>query len=70
MNDHETVIVEKKREELIKEHRGLEEKLFKRMPLRDKIHSYVFAITFVGAILFGIWLVGYIVYALIFKSPR
>ncbi len=71
MNDHETVIVEKKREELIKECRGFDgEELFRRMPLRDKIHSYFFAITFVCLILFGVWLVGYIAYALVFKSLR
>ena len=70
MNDHETAIVEEKRNDLLKEHRELEEKLFKRMPLREKVHSYVFAITFACAILLGIGFVGYIVYALIFKSPR
>jgi len=69
MNDHETVIVERKREDLLKERKEIEEELFKRMPPREKVYSYVFAITFVGAILFGIWLVGYIGYALIFKSP-
>lgn len=69
MNDHETALVERKREDLIKENRGLEEELFRRMPLRAKVHSYVFAVTYVSAILFGIGLVGYIVYVLIFKSP-
>ncbi|GEM_PF-7004627 len=67
MNDHETAIVEGKREDLLKEHRTLEEALFKRLPLKEKFHSYVFAITTISGVLFGIWLVGYVAYALIFK---
>ena len=70
MNDHETAIVECKREELLKEHKELEEKLFKRLPLKEKVHSYVFAITLVCGGLFSIWLVGYIIYSLVFKSPK
>ena len=67
MNDHETAIVEWKRGDLLKERRELEEALFKRLPLKEKFHSYIFAITIISGALFGIWLVGYIAYALIFK---
>lgn len=68
MNDHETAIVEEKRNALLKEHKELEEVLFKRMPFKEKFHSYVFAVTLVCGAVFGLWLVGYIVYALIIKK--
>lgn len=67
MKDYESVLVENKKGELLSEHKRLEEELFKRMPFREKIHAYIFAIAYVGAIFFGIWFVGYITYALIFK---
>ena len=69
MNDHETAIVECKREELLREHEELEKKLFKQLPLKEKVHLRVFEVTFICLILFGVWLAGYIVYALIFKRP-
>ena len=68
MNDHETAIIESKREDLLKERKEIEEEFFKRMPLREKVYSYVFGITFVGMILFGVWFVGRTAYVLIFKS--
>lgn len=69
MKDHETVITEKLRSELIEENKRLEGELFKKMPLKHKIHTYFFAIVFVGGIFYGIWLVGYIVYKLVFRVP-
>ena len=70
MKDHESVLIEKKRDELVKERWSLLSELFKRAPLKEKVHTYVFSITFVSAILFGVWLVGYIVYALVFKRSQ
>jgi 2-phosphoglycerate kinase len=70
MKNHETVVVDNLRSVLLKENKELQEELFKRMPLWNKIHSYIFAIVMVGGIFYGIWLVGHMVYALIFKSFR
>lgn len=68
MIDHETALTERLRGELIEEHQRLEEELFKRTPLKEKIHAYIFAMAYVGAILFSLCLVGYIVYILITRS--
>jgi hypothetical protein len=68
MNDHETILVERKRDDLYKERRELEEELFKRMPIRDKVHSFIFSITLMCSVILGLWLVAYIGYKLIFKS--
>ncbi len=65
MIDHEVALTEKLRGELIEEHKRLEEELFRQMPLKERIHAYIFAIVYVGTILFGLWLLGYTVYVLI-----
>lgn len=62
MIDHEIALAEKLRGKLIGEHKRLEEELFRRMPLKERIHAYIFAMAYVGTILFGLWLLGYIIY--------
>jgi len=66
MRDHEDEI----RERIIKEHGELQEELFRRKPLIYKIHAYIYSIAFVGFIFFGLWMVGYMIYVLIFKWRR
>ena len=67
MKDHETLLRDRLKEKLLGENLALREELFKRLPLREKIYAYGFAITCVGGILFTLWLVGYIIYVLVTK---
>ncbi len=67
MRDHEAILIRREKEKLIKEHKELEEELYKRMPLREKIFTHFMAALLIGAGVFWIWLVSYIVYNLVFK---
>lgn len=69
MRDHEATLIRREKEKLIKERKELEEELYRRMPLREKISAHFMAVLIIGAGIFYIWLIWYYVYNLFFKRP-